>query len=527
MSTVKGRFIEPDSVTSSRILLNNNTALRSKNAAGSSNVELLKLDTSDVLQLQVQTQIATTPSATNDVVNKSYVDLQVGQVASTWLPAALDGPQNTPPTLPNVGDRYLVGTSPTGAWSGKANNEATYTVLGWVFTAPVTGNVLNVNTYTSGFYYWNGSAWVTRDFEKTTASLGLIKVGADIQPNYEVSNPTLKNSSGYIAVNLDGSRAITTGSSGIGVNVEASSPSLQCVANELGIKFDTNGGLQKTTSGVSVKLESSSPTLQIATNQLGVKLNPAGAVVTSASGVGVSLESSNPSLQIATNQLGVKLDASGAIISGASGVAVQLEASSPTLQIATNRLGVKLDSSGAIVTGTNGVAVALESSSPSLQISGNQLGVKLDPAGAVIKGTSGVAVQLEATNPTLQISTNRLGVKLNAAGAVVASASGLIVQVDGTTLKINGSNQLEGVKPKKELFTLTGTDITNGYINLTQLAFTGSTLVFVNGLLQNETADYTVSTVSSVTRITFTGDLTATGTAVVAGDKVVVAYSYL
>lgn len=457
MSQVKGRFIEPDSVTASRILLNNNTSLRSVNAANTGNVNLLKLDSSNILQIETQAQISTTPTAATDLTNKNYVDTAITNASSTWLQAALDGPINTPPVSPSVGDRYLIGTSPSGVWTGKANQEAIYTALGWSFIVPTAGNVLNVNTYTAGFYYYTGSAWVTRDFEKTTASLGLIKVGADIQPNFEVSNPTLKNASGYLAVNLDGSRAITTGTLGIGVNVEASSPSLQILGNELGIKFDAAGALQKTASGVSVKIESSNPTLQIATNQLGVKLDPAGAVVTGAAGVSVSLEASNPSLQIATNQLGVKLD----------------------------------------------------------------------PAGAVIKGATGVAVQLESSNPTLQIATNRLGVKLNASGALITGSSGLLIQVDNATLKINGSNQLEGLKPKKEIFTLTGTNITNGYIDLTQLAYSGSTLVFVNGLLQNETSDYTVSTVSSVSRITFTGDLTASATALVAGDKIVVSYSYL
>lgn len=40
---------------------------------------------------------------------------------------------NTPPSSPTEGDAYLAGTSPTGAWSGKANKVAVYTSGGWRF----------------------------------------------------------------------------------------------------------------------------------------------------------------------------------------------------------------------------------------------------------------------------------------------------------------------------------------------------------------------------------------------------------
>jgi hypothetical protein len=123
-----------------------------------------------------------------------------------------------------------------------------------------------------------------------TASSGLIKVGSDIQPNYEPTNPTLQNSSGYIAVKLDSAGAIATGASGVKVNLEASNPSLQIATNQLGVKFDPAGGVASGASGVAVQLESTNPTLQIATNQLGVKLNASGAIITGASGVAVQVD---------------------------------------------------------------------------------------------------------------------------------------------------------------------------------------------------------------------------------------------
>lgn len=53
---------------------------------------------------------------------------------------ALDGfLTNTPPASPASGASYVVGTSPTGAFAGKAGHLATYAEGGWRFIAPVAG----------------------------------------------------------------------------------------------------------------------------------------------------------------------------------------------------------------------------------------------------------------------------------------------------------------------------------------------------------------------------------------------------
>ena len=45
----------------------------------------------------------------------------------------------SPPASPAVGACYIVATSPTGAWVGKALNLAAYTAGGWRFVAPLEG----------------------------------------------------------------------------------------------------------------------------------------------------------------------------------------------------------------------------------------------------------------------------------------------------------------------------------------------------------------------------------------------------
>ena len=46
---------------------------------------------------------------------------------------------NTPPGTPAEGDRYIVGSSPTGAWAGHAGEIATLIGGGWTFTVPAAG----------------------------------------------------------------------------------------------------------------------------------------------------------------------------------------------------------------------------------------------------------------------------------------------------------------------------------------------------------------------------------------------------
>ena len=65
---------------------------------------------------------------------------------------------NTPPASPTAGDRHIVGTSPTGAWTGKANALAVYRAGAWQFYAPSTG-FSAYNTGDTTLYRYDGSAW--------------------------------------------------------------------------------------------------------------------------------------------------------------------------------------------------------------------------------------------------------------------------------------------------------------------------------------------------------------------------------
>ncbi len=73
--------------------------------------------------------------------------------------AVKDRHLTAPPPSPAEGDRYIVASGPTGAWSGQADKVATYTAGAWVFHAPADGWVAFVVDETQPLIF-AGSAWV-------------------------------------------------------------------------------------------------------------------------------------------------------------------------------------------------------------------------------------------------------------------------------------------------------------------------------------------------------------------------------
>lgn len=67
---------------------------------------------------------------------------------------------NDPPVSPTEGQRYLLNTEPTGAWSGKAGQIATHNGTGWDYAVPSEGwYVYDIDSNTR--YYFNGSVWAS------------------------------------------------------------------------------------------------------------------------------------------------------------------------------------------------------------------------------------------------------------------------------------------------------------------------------------------------------------------------------
>ena len=72
--------------------------------------------------------------------------------------AVLDRDLTAPPSSPADGARYIVGGSPTGAWSGHAGSIAAYQDGAWMFYAPVEGWIAWVGDEDVAVV-WDGTAW--------------------------------------------------------------------------------------------------------------------------------------------------------------------------------------------------------------------------------------------------------------------------------------------------------------------------------------------------------------------------------
>ena len=73
--------------------------------------------------------------------------------------SVIDRDLATPPGSPVLGDTYLIGAAPTGSWTGKTNQIASYDGSGWIFFAPAEGWHAWVNDE-NATVVWTGSAWI-------------------------------------------------------------------------------------------------------------------------------------------------------------------------------------------------------------------------------------------------------------------------------------------------------------------------------------------------------------------------------
>jgi hypothetical protein len=73
-------------------------------------------------------------------------------------PSALALGLDTPPPAPVPGQCWIVGSAPTGAWTGRAGALAGWTAGGWRFLAPIEG----MRVWIAGARLWavrDGGAW--------------------------------------------------------------------------------------------------------------------------------------------------------------------------------------------------------------------------------------------------------------------------------------------------------------------------------------------------------------------------------
>lgn len=77
-------------------------------------------------------------------------------------PVVAAGPQDVPPLTPAIGQGWIVGEAPSGAWAGEAGALALWTAGGWRFIAPRDG-MRTVRLSDGAVLRRAGGAWVEPD----------------------------------------------------------------------------------------------------------------------------------------------------------------------------------------------------------------------------------------------------------------------------------------------------------------------------------------------------------------------------
>lgn len=128
-----------------------------------------------------------------------------------WQDSALDYvvDNTAAPATEVSGDRYILshdGGAPNAAYDGaSAGDIVEFDGSVWVATTPTVGTFVSADDESDVLYYWGGSSWSVKQFENTTASTGLTKVGADIQLASSSAGAGLGFAAGVLSVNVDDS----------------------------------------------------------------------------------------------------------------------------------------------------------------------------------------------------------------------------------------------------------------------------------------------------------------------------------
>lgn len=150
--------------------------------------------------LQYKTATSSWENVTPDYLNptngytKTEVDNKISTVVTglEHYEAALSR-VDTPPAAPAANDLYIVGATPTGLWTGQANNLARWDGTAWQFEAP-KANEAHLVEDVAETWHWNGTAWVKVATATTTggpAAAGDLWMVGDLKESL-LSEPEFK-----------------------------------------------------------------------------------------------------------------------------------------------------------------------------------------------------------------------------------------------------------------------------------------------------------------------------------------------
>ena len=442
MAQFTTKFIKDNAVTGPKVRLDNNQGLRARNAGDSADVELMKLDTSDILQFLSHPQISTSAAGNDDVLTRKDLNAELEglkpkeacRVATTaditlaTAPASIDGI-----TLAS-GDRVLVKDQ----------------------TLPAQNGIYDFNGA--------GSAMTRSSDMDSTSPIN------EVNGAYTAVQEGTENEGKFFAQ----SGTVTT------LDTDA----INFVFFNSSAGLSGGDGIDISSDIISVDL-SAAPYLEISGGKLQAKTSAdfasaAAGDLMDAADIKTAVDGKEPTISAGTTAQYWRGDKTFQTLDKAAvGLANVDNTSDADKPVST-----------ATQTALDGKEPTITAGTTAQYWRGDKTFQTLDKAAV---GLSDVDNTSDADKP---IST--------------ATQSALDLKADASSL----------TTPNREIFTLDGTDISNGYVDLAQTPVSASVEVTpVGGPLQEFGVDYTLST----NRVTFAGDLS---TLLASGDKLIISYVY-
>jgi len=122
MALITKEWLASDAVDDSNLKLRNNNYLKGRNAADSGDINIVKVNATDILEFGSVPQVPSDPSNNNDLARKSWIDTQLSAKQSTSAKNSANGYAGL-----DAGGKVLVSALPSsvmefkGAWNANTN----------------------------------------------------------------------------------------------------------------------------------------------------------------------------------------------------------------------------------------------------------------------------------------------------------------------------------------------------------------------------------------------------------------------
>lgn len=559
MSQLIKKFIANNAVDGTKIRLNNNENLKARNAANSADVNIVKVNASDRIEFASLPQVTSDAVSANDLVRYSqFAGALDGLKPKAAVRVASTGPGVLATDFENgdtvdgvvlaTGDRILIWQQASAAQNGiyivaASGAPARSSDFDAPSEIPGAYTVAEFGTAYQGVLFVSLSSPGTIGVDPINFAMRSISAGAN-QSLSNLTSPTAINQDLIFDTGdpaflktKDDATGVTqnlTVTSGDGTGFASGSLTLST-----GISDTASTGTISMSSGSPSAADINSGTVDLSSgtvsgtgNSGGMSMfsgqavdGGSGAVVVSSGNVSGVGNTGDSLLRTGTLNGTVGVSGNARIFSGASfgSASGNVEINSGN-GLGTNSASGNLTvaSGSSLGTGVSGTIVLTTGTS----VDGN--------AGDTLLATGSATGTADAGNIILQPGVNQ------------SSVSGLIQLRNGsqgtagqvwTSTDTNGSGSWASLPAasinNKELFVLSGTDITNQYVDLAHVAKTNSIHFAVKGapsVIEGASYDYSVSYTGGAggnTRITFLNDLATGGaSALVATDVVVAQYQY-